>query len=117
MTTDASTIDSVRTEEIEHPDTIANQAFGFWLYLMSDLVLFATIFATFAVLRQLRRRSHRKGPLSPSVRVRRDHGPSFQQRDVWAGRPGYAPGKQGPGPKVARRHVSAGSWIHFHGGQ
>ena len=51
MTTDASTIDSVRTEEIEHPDTIANQAFGFWLYLMSDLVLFATIFATFAVLR------------------------------------------------------------------
>jgi cytochrome o ubiquinol oxidase subunit 3 len=51
MTTDASTIDSVRTEEIEHTDMIAKQAFGFWLYLMSDLVLFAAIFATFAVLR------------------------------------------------------------------
>ncbi len=51
MTTDASSIDSVRTGEIEHPDTVANQVFGFWLYLMSDLVLFAAIFATFAVLR------------------------------------------------------------------
>lgn len=27
-----------------------NQAMGFWLYLMSDLVIFATIFATFLVL-------------------------------------------------------------------
>jgi len=51
MTTDTSTIDSARTGEIEHTDTGENQAFGFWLYLMSDLVLFATIFATFAVLR------------------------------------------------------------------
>jgi len=32
------------------PDTVANQAFGFWLYLMSDLVLFASVFATYAVL-------------------------------------------------------------------
>lgn len=27
-------------------------SFGFWLYLMTDCVLFATLFATFAVLRQ-----------------------------------------------------------------
>lgn len=28
-----------------------NQFFGFWLYLMSDVVLFSALFATFAVLR------------------------------------------------------------------
>lgn len=33
----------------EH-DATAHQAMGFWLYLMSDLVIFATIFATFIVL-------------------------------------------------------------------
>lgn len=36
--------------EIEHADTVGNQVFGFWLYIMSDLVLFGTLFATFAVL-------------------------------------------------------------------
>lgn len=50
MTTDASSIDIAYNEEIEHPDTIAIQTFGFWIYLMSDLILFATLFATFAVL-------------------------------------------------------------------
>jgi cytochrome o ubiquinol oxidase subunit 3 len=50
MITDAATIETVDSEEFEHPDTIANQTFGFWLYLMSDLVLFAAIFATYAVL-------------------------------------------------------------------
>jgi cytochrome o ubiquinol oxidase subunit III len=50
MTTDASTIDTSAGEEFEHPDTIANHAFGFWLYIMSDLVLFGAIFATYVVL-------------------------------------------------------------------
>jgi cytochrome o ubiquinol oxidase subunit 3 len=50
MTPDASTINVVQTEEIEHADSAGNQAFGFWIYLMTDLVLFASIFATFAVL-------------------------------------------------------------------
>ena len=49
MTTDASTIDAVE-KEFEHHDTISNQSFGFWLYVMSDLVLFAAIFATYIVL-------------------------------------------------------------------
>jgi len=31
-------------------DALANRPFGFWIYLMSDLVLFAALFATFAVL-------------------------------------------------------------------
>ena len=50
MTADTSTIGSVDTGEIEPADTMANQAFGFWIYLMTDLVLFASIFATFAVM-------------------------------------------------------------------
>ena len=50
MTADASTLDSVHAGEFEHSDTVANQAFGFWIYLMTDLVLFASIFATFAVV-------------------------------------------------------------------
>jgi cytochrome o ubiquinol oxidase subunit 3 len=50
MTTDASTINTPAAQEFEHPDPIANQAFGFWLYIMSDLVLFGAIFATYIVL-------------------------------------------------------------------
>jgi len=50
MTADASTLDPVHAGEFEHSDTAANQAFGFWIYLMTDLVLFASIFATFAVV-------------------------------------------------------------------
>ncbi|MCC8364862.1 cytochrome o ubiquinol oxidase subunit III [Xenorhabdus sp. PB61.4] len=33
-----------------HHDTGANKVFGFWIYLMSDLVLFASLFATYVVL-------------------------------------------------------------------
>ena len=50
MTTDTSTIGGVSSSEFEHPDTIEIQAFGFWVYIMSDLVLFGAIFATYAVL-------------------------------------------------------------------
>jgi len=50
MITDGSTIAIAHNEEIEHPETVAMQTFGFWLYLMSDLIIFATLFATFAVL-------------------------------------------------------------------
>jgi cytochrome o ubiquinol oxidase subunit 3 len=49
MTTEVSTIHAAAVE-FEHPDTVANQVFGFWLYIMSDLVLFSTMFATYAVL-------------------------------------------------------------------
>jgi cytochrome o ubiquinol oxidase subunit 3 len=49
MTADSPTNAIFAPEENGPPDTIANQAFGFWLYLMSDLVLFAALFATYAV--------------------------------------------------------------------
>jgi cytochrome o ubiquinol oxidase subunit III len=50
MTTEASAIGTAYHEEGASPDTVAIQTFGFWIYLMSDLIIFATLFATFAVL-------------------------------------------------------------------
>ena len=50
MSTDAPTIDPAHAGEFEHPDTVAMQAFGFWFYLMSDLIVFATLFASYVVL-------------------------------------------------------------------
>jgi cytochrome o ubiquinol oxidase subunit III len=50
MISDASTIDSAPSAGFEHPDPVSNAAFGFWIYLMSDLILFSAIFATFAVV-------------------------------------------------------------------
>jgi cytochrome o ubiquinol oxidase subunit 3 len=34
-----------------HTDVSNNTIFGFWVYLMTDFILFATLFATYAVLR------------------------------------------------------------------
>lgn len=34
-----------------HHDSYSKTIFGFWLYLLSDFMLFATLFATYAVLR------------------------------------------------------------------
>ncbi len=50
IATDASTIASTYSREALHHDTMDIQAFGFWIYLMSDLVLFAALFATYAVV-------------------------------------------------------------------
>ena len=35
----------------DHHNAGGNKLFGFWIYLMSDCILFASLFATFAVLR------------------------------------------------------------------
>ncbi|MCW4454870.1 cytochrome o ubiquinol oxidase subunit III [Flavobacterium sp. MXW15] len=37
-------------DDHEHHDTGENTVFGFWVYLMSDLLIFATLFVTFVVL-------------------------------------------------------------------
>ena len=34
----------------QHTESVNNAVFGFWIYIMSDCILFATLFATFAVL-------------------------------------------------------------------
>jgi cytochrome o ubiquinol oxidase subunit III len=38
--------------DAEERDTLADRAFGFWLFLMSDAIVFALLFATYAVLSQ-----------------------------------------------------------------
>ena len=43
---------TVPLEPAEHHHAVEIQAFGFWIYLMSDLVLFSTLFATFGVIGQ-----------------------------------------------------------------
>ncbi len=48
MVSEAINID-ITAEHVEE-EASAHRAFGFWLYLMSDLVIFAAIFATYAVL-------------------------------------------------------------------
>ncbi len=50
MTTDALAITAAHYEEAERHDTVEMQTFGFWLYLMSDLIIFATLFASYVVL-------------------------------------------------------------------
>ncbi len=47
---DTMVTNTATVEAWEEHDVAANQAFGFWLYLMSDLIIFATLFATYAVL-------------------------------------------------------------------
>lgn len=37
-------------EEEHHHDYAGDTIFGFWIYILSDCILFATLFATFAVL-------------------------------------------------------------------
>ncbi|QEA39352.1 cytochrome o ubiquinol oxidase subunit III [Pistricoccus aurantiacus] len=39
-----------QTVEHEHHDAGGTKVFGFWVYLMSDLVIFGSLFATYAVL-------------------------------------------------------------------
>jgi cytochrome o ubiquinol oxidase subunit 3 len=58
MTTDVSALQTNLYEKPEHPDIVDIRAFGFWIYLMSDLVLFSAIFAAHAVLA----RSYAGGP-------------------------------------------------------
>ncbi len=48
MTTETLTLDTDAGHG--HGDSTELQVFGFWLYVLSDLVLFATLFATYAVL-------------------------------------------------------------------
>jgi len=58
MTTKDSTISFVHNQEVAHSDTVAMQTLGFWIYLMSDLILFSTLFASFVVFG----RSYANGP-------------------------------------------------------
>ena len=50
MMSEAASMNAIPSRGHGQSETVANQALGFWFYLMSDLVLFAALFATFAVL-------------------------------------------------------------------
>ena len=50
MATDVLNSHDAHAHEHEHHDTTKTKVFGFWIYIMSDCILFATLFATFAVL-------------------------------------------------------------------
>ncbi|OSM98048.1 MULTISPECIES: cytochrome o ubiquinol oxidase subunit III [Lonsdalea] len=50
MSTDTLTKHNVAHAEHGHHDAGATKVFGFWIYLMSDCILFASLFATYAVL-------------------------------------------------------------------
>lgn len=43
-------VTQVETLHEEHHDTGENTLLGFWIYLMTDCILFASAFATYAVL-------------------------------------------------------------------
>jgi cytochrome o ubiquinol oxidase subunit 3 len=49
MTPQVQAIDAALVAAHEHHDVRDTQAFGFWLYILSDLILFSSLFATFAV--------------------------------------------------------------------
>ncbi len=44
-----STLNAAQTAHTHHVDR-SKDVFGFWIYIMSDCILFATLFATYAVL-------------------------------------------------------------------
>ena len=50
MATDTLTHHDEANAEHGHHDAGATKVFGFWIYLMSDCILFASLFATYAVL-------------------------------------------------------------------
>lgn len=50
MSTETLVHTNAHAEEHGHHDAGTNKVFGFWIYLMSDLILFSCLFATYAVL-------------------------------------------------------------------
>ncbi|GHC33910.1 cytochrome o ubiquinol oxidase subunit III [Aidingimonas halophila] len=50
MTTETMSNHDAHADEHEHHDAGGIKIFGFWVYLMSDLVIFGSLFATYAVL-------------------------------------------------------------------
>lgn len=49
MKTDVTNIEALEAEHAHH-DHSGMKTYGFWIYLMSDLVIFSVLFATFVVL-------------------------------------------------------------------
>jgi cytochrome o ubiquinol oxidase subunit III len=63
MSTDVFDGSQTPTEEHAHSESVGNAAFGFWIYIMSDCLLFAALFATFIVLS----RNYAGGPTGKDI--------------------------------------------------
>ena len=118
MTTDAATIGTAHNEAVEHPDTVAIQTFGFWIYLMSDLIIFATLFATFAVLG----RNYANGPTGKELfdlpyLLGETLFLLFSSVNLWSGHAGRARRQEEVGADRTRRYLAAGARICLHGNQ
>ncbi|MGJ8516898.1 cytochrome o ubiquinol oxidase subunit III [Carnimonas bestiolae] len=50
MTTQTIQHNDAHASGHEHHDTISLRVFGFWIYIMSDCILFSALFATYAVI-------------------------------------------------------------------
>jgi cytochrome o ubiquinol oxidase subunit 3 len=49
MTAHVQTIEAAHAANHGHPDVQESRGFGFWLYILSDLILFSALFAAFVV--------------------------------------------------------------------
>ena len=84
-------------------DSGGNTVFGFWLYLMTDCVLFASVFATYAVLVHHTAGGQRQGHLRAALRAGGNRHPAGFQLHL---RPGHALCARAP---RARRSPGSGS--------
>ena len=98
-------------------DSGGNTVFGFWLYLMTDCVLFASVFATYAVLVHHTAGGQRQGHLRTALRAGGNRHPAGFQLHLRPGHALCAQGRQGPGDRLARGHLPARRRVHWDGDQ
>ena len=99
----------LRSDRDRHDDHGAsNTVFGFWVYLMTDCIIFASLFAVFAVMgHQFAGGPTGQGPLRASGRHAGNGHPVAEQHHVRLRHAGRAQGQVGRAAGVARRDVPA----------
>lgn len=101
----------------DHPDMEEMRTFGFWIYLMTDVIIFGTLFAAYIVLQP-----NRNGGPGPEDLFHWRH---YRQHDHFADeqlyerprRTGHAPGQAPRLARVAWGHGLARHRLHCAGGQ
>ncbi len=68
MATDTLTHATAHAHEHGHHDAGELKIFGFWIYLMSDCILFSILFATYAVLAMHRKAARQVRHFRTAVR-------------------------------------------------
>jgi len=98
-----------QVQDHEHHDTGGTTVFGFWIYLMSDCLLFSGLFAAYAVLAG----ATVDGPTGKELfDLKFVLGETFRaavfQPDLWPGHDRRAQGQQGHAAGLAVRDLPAG---------